>query len=261
MQGIVKIQLLQFLTVYLLLLIVLFIMKKAKVSETRLLFTACLRMTVQLAAAGYLLTYIFKKPNPAVTVLYVAAMLCFAVYRVIKPNKKLNRRFKLAIALSLCFSGVAVLLFMIIAVIGESPFNPQYVIPLGGMIIGNTMTGVSLAVKTFLDSFSGQRLKIETLLNMGAEPKKILMPFVNRAFETAILPTLNSMLGMGLVSLPGMMTGQILSGTVPTTAILYQIAIMICICTAVCVAVFSSLYIGCRTMYNSRKQILFISEK
>ncbi|NMB08219.1 MAG: ABC transporter permease, partial [Tissierellia bacterium] len=66
---------------------------------------------------------------------------------------------------------------------------------------------------------------------------------------------LNSMVGMGIVSLPGMMTGQILSGTLPTTAILYQIAIMIAICTAVCLSVFGSLYFGYRTLYNDRNQI------
>jgi len=92
------------------------------------------------------------------------------------------------------------------------------------------------------------------LLNLGVAPQKILIPFVNNALETALLPTLNSMLGMGIISLPGMMTGQILSGTLPTTAILYQIAIMISICTAVCLTVFSSLYFGYKTLYNKAIQ-------
>jgi putative ABC transport system permease protein len=118
------------------------------------------------------------------------------------------------------------------------------------------MTGTILGVKTFRESFSGQRNKIEALLNIGAKPKKILLPFVNQAIETALLPTLNSMLGMGIIALPGMMTGQILSGTLPTTAILYQIAIMIAITTAVCLAVFGSLYFGYRSIYNDRNQIV-----
>ncbi|HPZ52781.1 MAG TPA: ABC transporter permease, partial [Clostridia bacterium] len=67
---------------------------------------------------------------------------------------------------------------------------------------------------------------------------------------------LNNMVGMGIVSLPGMMTGQILSGTMPTTAILYQISIMIAICTVVCLSVFGSLYLGYRTLYNERNQFL-----
>ena len=93
-------------------------------------------------------------------------------------------------------------------------------------------------------------------MNADASPKNILIPYVNKSLETALLPTLNSMLGMGIISLPGMMTGQILSGTLPTTAILYQIAIMIAITAVTCLAVFCSLYFGYRTLYNSKNQML-----
>ena len=102
---------------------------------------------------------------------------------------------------------------------------------------------------------NNQRNKIEALQNLGVTPRKILLPFVNNALETALLPTMNNMLGMGIISLPGMMTGQILSGTAPTTAIMYQIAIMIAICTAVCLTVFCSLNFGYKTLYNNRNQI------
>jgi putative ABC transport system permease protein len=117
------------------------------------------------------------------------------------------------------------------------------------------MTGVTLGVKTFRESFEGQRNRIQALLNLGVHPKKILLPFANQALETALLPTMNSMLGMGIVSLPGMMTGQILSGTNPSTAVLYQIAIMIAITSVVCMSVFSSLYLGYRTLYNEKYQM------
>ena len=125
------------------------------------------------------------------------------------------------------------------------------------MIIGNAMTGVKLGLKTFNESIKAQKNKINTLLNIGVTPQRIIIPFVNQSIETALVPTLNSMLGMGIISLPGMMTGQILSGTIPTTAILYQIAIIIAICTVTCLAVFCSLYFGSRTLYNKREQIVF----
>ena len=136
-------------------------------------------------------------------------------------------------------------------------FNPQYIIPLSGMIMGNAMTGVNLAIKSFRETLDQQRNRINTLINLGIIPQKILLPFVNQSLETALLPTMNSMLGMGIVSLPGMMTGQILSGTLPTTAILYQISIMIAICTVVCLSVFSSLYLGYQTLYNKKNQFTF----
>ena len=126
--------------------------------------------------------------------------------------------------------------------------TPKYTIPLAGMIIGNAMTGLSLGLKTFNENIKSQRNRIEALLNLGVTPNEILLPFANNALETALVPTLNRMLGMGIISLPGMMTGQILSGTPPTTAIMYQIAIMIAISAAVCLTVFCALTFGYKTL-------------
>ena len=152
--------------------------------------------------------------------------------------------------LSLGASGTLVLVFFILGIIGVNFFNPQYTIPIAGMIFGNSMTGVTLGLKSFKDNLTGQKDRIEALINIGAKPKKVLRPFANSALETALLPTMNSMLGMGIIALPGMMTGQILSGTLPMTAILYQIAIVICICAVVCIASFFTLNFGYRTLYN-----------
>lgn len=255
MKGIIEIQLASFLLIYLLLLIVLFVMKSCKIHQSKLLIVASIRMTVQLVLAGYILTYIFKNPRPVFTIAYVGMMTVFAIYRVLKKNPGLSRNFQLMIALSMSVSGIGVLLFFVAAVVGESILNPQYVIPVSGMVMGNTMTGVALGVKSFQDRMKDQGERIEALMNIGAHPRTILLPFVRGAIETALLPTLNSMVGMGVVSLPGMMTGQILSGTLPMTAILYQIAIMAAICAAVCLSCFGALYLGFRTLWNEHFQI------
>ena len=257
MNGVVAISILQFSLIYILMIVVFFIMKLCHINQTKLLFVASVRMTIQLTLAGLILTYLFANPHPVFTISYLLLMTGFAIHRVLSQNKSLNPRFKLCIGLSIGFSGLCVLLFFVYVVVGESIFNPQYTIPLGGMIMGNTMTGASLGVKTFRENIHTQRNKITVLLNMGGTPQKILLPFVRQSMETALLPTLNSMLGMGIVALPGMMTGQILSGTIPTTAILYQIAIIIAICTVVCLSSFGSLYFGYRTLYNKNNQIIF----
>lgn len=254
--GIIEMTIGQFALVYLLLLIVLFVMKKAKIQRTKLLVWASVRMTVQLVLAGLVLTYILKNPHPLFTVAYLLAMTTFATLRVLGRNKHLNKKFKTAIALSLLGAGTLVVFFFVVAVVRTDFFNPQYTIPLSGMIFGNAMTGLTLALKSFNENLSSQRNRVESLLYVGVTPKKILLPLVNSALETALLPTMNSMLGMGIISLPGMMTGQILSGTLPMTAILYQIAIMIAITTVVCLTVFSALYFGYRTLYNDRNQML-----
>lgn len=256
MKGIVQIDIGRFLLIYLLLLVVLAIMKRCKIGQTKLLLLGSIQMTIQLVIAGFLLTYIFKNPHPFFTIAYIVAMVVFAIHRVLSKNKELNTKFKTYIALSLSISGIGVIVFFVIAVVNEDIFNPQYTIPLSGMLFGNVMTGLNLGLKTFRESIDAEHNKLEALLNFGGKPENILRPFVFQSLETALLPTLNSMVGMGIVSLPGMMTGQILSGTLPTTAILYQIAIMIAITAVVCLSVFGSLYLGHKTLYNEDSQFI-----
>lgn len=253
--GVVEINLAQFALIYVLLLVVLFIMKKSKINQSKLLVVASFRMTVQLVLAGLVLTYILENPHPLFTVAYIIAMTGFATIRVLNQNKELNKKFKLAIGLSLAGSGTLIVFFFVQIVVGMDFFNPQYTIPLSGMIFGNAMTGLSLALKSFNENLKAQRSRVESLLYLGVTPKKILLPFVNNALETALVPTMNRMMGMGIISLPGMMTGQILSGTLPMTAILYQIAIMIAITAVVCLSVFAALIFGYKTLYNDRNQI------
>lgn len=254
---IVQVQLLGFILIYLLLIIVLFIMKKAKINQSKRLILASTRMTVQLIIAGYVLTYMFDNPSPIFTIIYVLMMTIFAIKRALNVYADINIKFKYIIGFSLVVSSISVLAYLVIAVINESIFNPQYTVPLAGMILGNSMTGISIGIKTFMSTFKDSTDEIDALQNLGVSSHRILKPIVSSALETALIPTLNSMVGMGIVSLPGMMTGQILSGTLPMTAIVYQIAIMIAICTATCLCVFLSLNMGYKTLINTGGTIDF----
>lgn len=257
MNSIVELNILQFSIIYFLLLIILFIMKRCNIDKSRLLIVASMRMSIQLALAGFILTYIFKNPHPVFTILYIASMTVFSIYTVLSRNHDINKKFKIVVGLSLSIIGLSVIFFFITVIIGVNIFNQQYIIPISGMIFGNAMTGVSLGLKTFNENIKIQKNKIDALINIGVTPDRILSPFANQALETAILPTLNSMIGMGIISLPGMMTGQILSGTLPTTAIMYQIAIIIAQCSVTCFVVFCSLYFGGKTLYNNKNQMNF----
>lgn len=252
----IQISLLHFLLIYVLLFVMLFIMKKCRMDQTKLLFWSSVKMTVQLIVAGLLIEYIFKLNNPIYTFMYLGVMILFTIHRILSKNKNLNKKFKLIAAFSVFFSGLFVLGYFIIIVVGQSIFNPQYVIPISGMLLGNTMTAMTLGLKSFREALDGQQNKINALLCAGASVKNVLFPFVKQAMETAILPTLNSMLGMGIVFLPGMMTGQILAGTVPIRAILYQIAIMIAISTAILLSCFGTLYFGYQTLFDKKNQII-----
>ena len=256
MDNVVKISIINFFIIYLLLIVVGVIMKISKINQSKLLIIASVRMTLQLVIAGYILIYLLDNPSPILIIAYVLLMSIFAIHRILSVNKGLNKKFKLIIAISIIASSISIITFFICVIINQSIFNPQYPIPISGMILGNAMTGISLGVRSFMAKIKDSQLQIEVLLNQGALPKNILLPMVNTSIETALLPTINSMLGMGIVSLPGMMTGQILAGGSPSTAIFYQITITICISTVVCLSVFLSLYLGYKTLYNKENQFI-----
>ncbi len=256
MNQAVTIQLYNFFLIYLLLIIVATIMKKSKITQTKLLLIASIRMSVQLTIAGYILMYIIENPSIIFVCTYVFCMCAFAVNRILSVNKDLNKEFRFLITMSLSVCAIAIILFFVGIVIKENIFNPQYTIPISGMIIGNAMTGITLGVKNFMSKIKDSKHQIEVLLNLGAKPKNILKPFVNSALETALLPTINSMLGMGIISLPGMMTGQIISGESPTTAILYQICINVSLCAVVSLSVFLTLNLGYKTLINKDNQFV-----
>jgi putative ABC transport system permease protein len=128
MNTIVKMNIWQFLLVYILLIIVLVIMRRRRINQIKLLFIASIRMTVQLVLAGLVLTYIFENPHPLFTVGYIIAMIGFAIYTVLSRNKGLNRQFKIVVGVSLAVTGLSVIIFFILAVVGVNIFNAQYTI-------------------------------------------------------------------------------------------------------------------------------------
>lgn len=260
MRGIVELQLWQFALVYVLLVVTAIVMRACRVDQTKQLIIANIRMAVQLVIAGLILTYLFEYPHPALTIGYIAVMTAFTIGRVLRKNPGLNRRFQVLIGGSIAVAGLVSLAYFIACVVGESLLNPQYAIPVAGMIMGNAMTGTSLAVKTFRESLPGQRARINALLCAGSNPRTVLLPFARQALETALVPTMNSMMSMGIVSLPGMMTGQILSGTMPMTAILYQIAIFVTICAVVMLSCAGALFLGMRTLYRADTQLIDLKQ-
>lgn len=117
------------------------------------------------------------------------------------------------------------------------------------------MTGISLGVKTLVEGMTTNKQLVEAALILGATPKMASKQIVNNAFDAAMLPTINSMVGMGIVFLPGMMTGQILGGASPVVAIEYQIAVMLGIVGSVALTVLLFVQFGYKTFFNSRSQM------
>ena len=173
---------------------------------------ATVRMLVQLLLIGYVLIFIFKSDDPLIIIAVLAAMLLIASGIAIRPISNRSRQTYYRALTAISVSGVATLALVSQGVIGVEPwFSPRYLVPLAGMIFAGAMNAVSLA---------GERMQVE--LARG-EPYLIAR---NSAFRASIIPIVNGLFAVGLVSLPGMMTGQILSGVSPLVAAKYQIVVM-----------------------------------
>ncbi|RCW41159.1 iron export ABC transporter permease subunit FetB [Halanaerobium sp. MA284_MarDTE_T2] len=255
--GMVNIQLISLVFAYIFVFILLLIVKKKKIGHEQEIILASVRMTIQLVAVGYLLKYVFANQSPFYSILILLVMEIFAIYNIYgRIDAEISLDFKKTIAVSM-FAGTSIsILFFVLIVIGLEPwFRSDYFIPLSGMLIGNSMTGISLGVNHLIGGFRDNKRLIENYLMLGAEPMYAVEKISNRAFYNAVLPTINSMMGMGIVFLPGMMTGQILAGASPVTAIKYQIAIMMGILGSVTLTVFFMVNRGSKTFFNKRKQL------
>lgn len=262
MDTIINLQIWQLIAAYIFVLILMIIVKLKGIPREKEILIASIRMTLQLVLTGYLLVYVFNSPSPFYTTLILIAMESFSIYNIIKRTKlKLSFKLKQIISLSMVVGTVSCLLYFLFIVVQITPwYNPQYFIPIAGMLIGNSMTGISLGVNRLVDGMYTKKNMVEGALMLGATPKDASKHIVNDAFDSAILPTINSMIGMGIVFLPGMMTGQILSGVSPITAIAYQIAIMLGILGSVSLTVMLFVQLGYKTFFNNQSQLIIDNE-
>lgn len=258
MNGAVNLNIWQLVAAYVFVIILILIVRMRGIAREKQILLSTVRMTVQLVLVGYLLVYLFDNINPFFTIGVVIVMEVFAVYNIFRRAKyRLSKRLKRAVAISMTIGTLSCLFYFLLVVLRVNPwYNPRYFIPIAGMIIGNSMTGVSVGVNQLVDGMQTKKHLVESALMLGASPKIAAKDIVNSAFDSAILPTINSMLGMGIIFLPGMMTGQILSGTSPLTAIEYQIAIMLSILGSVALTVVIFVQLGYKSFFNSEDQLI-----
>ena len=238
-------------TMYSLLLMSIGLAHLLKAGQSKDLFWSGLRMFVQLLVVGYVLHLIFALKTPLPVLLILIVMVGFAVQTIGARVKTKMPHFYRVVGTAILFGCGGMTFFFCSLVIGLEPwYDPRYLIPLAGMIIGNSMTGASLAVERLAAEFRERRDEIETGLCLGGSIQAVSETAVSSAFRAALIPSVNAMAAMGLVFLPGMMTGQILSGTEPLIAVKYQIAIMCVITGSVSLTTFFILKLGYRAYFT-----------
>lgn len=179
------------------------------------LFYALIRMLIQLMLIGYVLTYIFDTNSPYLVVLILSVMLIAASIIALRPVQKRQNSLYLHAFIAIFIGGVFTLMMVVFGVLDLNPwYEPRFLIPIAGMIFANSMNAVSISAERFESEISRENSYIDARAT---------------SYKAALIPIVNALFAVGLVSLPGMMTGQILSGVDPLIAVRYQIMVMLMI--------------------------------
>lgn len=258
MDHIITLEVYQVALSYIFIIILLLFARLKGISREKLIIISTLRMTIQLIFMAYVLVYVLDANTPIYTIIIIIIMQLFSIFNIYKRcNYHLSNQLKKIIAFSMLLGTLVNIIFFLFVVIRITPwYNARYFIPISGMLIGNSMTGISIGVNNLIEGIYSHKQTIECSLMLGATPKKACKSIIDKSFDSAILPTLNSMLGMGIVFLPGMMTGQLLSGMSPITAISYQIVIMMGIVGSVSMTVFIFTNLAYKSFFNKDAQLI-----
>ena len=223
----------------------------------RLLWNA-MRTVIQLSLIGVVLKALFASSSPGWVVLMALVML-FGAGREVRARQKnpLRGGWGFGVGLGAMFvSSFAVAVLALTVVVGPEPwYAPRYAIPLLGMLLGNTMNGLSLSLNHLTQGVRQNRPVIETRLALGQTRSEAIDDIRRESVRTGLIPIINSMAAAGLVSLPGMMTGQILAGNPPVDAVKYQILIMFLIAGGTGFGTLAAVWMSSHRLFDERHRL------
>lgn len=225
--------------------------------ESQLLISAT-RTVVQLLLIGMVLQTLFSHVN-LLWITAIAMVMLLAAGREVMARQQ--RRFSggwgFGMGTTAMFvSSFTVTILALITIIGTDPwYTPQYAVPLLGMLLGNTMSGIALGLDRLTQTTWQQRAVIEQRLMLGATRVEAIAEIRREAMRSGMMPMINAMAAAGLVSLPGMMTGQILAGSPPLEAVKYQILIMFLITAGTGFGVSTALWMASRRLFDDRHRL------
>ncbi len=236
----------KFLASYILVIIALIYSYKEKLGVEKELLLNSLRALIQLILLGYILVYIFKLKNPVELLSILVVMVLFASYTAQKRVKLKEKGYTTAF-FSIFFASFIVL-FSLIG-LGIINFKPNEIIPVGGMIIGNSLNVYTLTVDRLKSEVENSIDIIENMIALGATLKQSFHFIVKKSLKAALIPTINSLQTVGIIHIPGITTGMLLAGADPLKAVSYQLVIMYMM---VAVALFTGIF----TINFSYKRII-----
>ncbi|MBF6625796.1 iron export ABC transporter permease subunit FetB [Aerococcaceae bacterium zg-BR9] len=213
---------------------------------------AVIRMVVQLIAVAYVLGYVFKLDNGWLTSLMILVIIMIASLNAANRGKGLHRPLLISF---IALASTTVLTLSILVLSGNLKFIPAQMIPITGMIVGNSMKSVGLVYANLFQLFRDQEQAVLEKISLGATPYQAAHNVLQMTIKQGIQPTVDGIKTTGIVSLPGMMSGSMLAGVAPLKAILYQIMVMFMIIGATSFAMLIATYLAYRSFFTERYQL------
>ena len=236
-----------------LVLVAIFISHKEKLSlEKDIIWSTC-RAIVQLLIAGYILKYIFNVDHELLTVALVLFICVNAAWNAKKRSKYLD---KIYLTAFVAITSGTFLTLLILILTKAIAFTPMQVIPITGMIAGNAMIAVGLCFNNLGQRFASQQQQIQEMLSLGATPKVASASIIRESIRASLIPTVDSAKTVGIVSLPGMMSGLIFAGVDPLQAVKYQIMVTFMLLATASLSTILAGYMTYIKFYNQRHQLL-----
>lgn len=235
-----------------LILIPIFISYKEHLGLEKEIIISILRAIIQLIIVGYVLEIIFGMENSIFIVLLLLIMIVNAAFNTKKRGVGINN--VVIISFVSLFIGTSITLGVLI-IAGAIEFTPSEVIPVSGMVVSNAMIAIGLSYRNLNNTFVNRKSEIEVKLSLGADIKDASREVLRESIKIAIIPSLDSAKTLGIVSLPGMMTGLILAGASPITAIKFQIMVTFMILSSSSISTMIATYLSYKSFFNKRKQL------
>lgn len=235
-----------------LVVVALLVSKKEKLSLEKDIIWSVARAIVQLVIVGYVLKYIFNFNNAWLTVSMVLFICVNAALNAKKRSRNIDNGFIISF-IAIAFSTTLTLVILMLS--GSIEFIPMQVIPITGMIAGNAMVAVGLCYSNLNQRFTDNQQKILEMLSLGAPIKLASGSIIRDSIRAAMIPTIDAAKTVGLVSLPGMMSGLIFAGIDPVKAVKYQIMVTFMLLATASLSTIISGYLAYKRFYNHRAQL------
>ncbi len=215
------------------------------------------RTVMQLLVVGYILAVVFAFRDPWTVLAVLAVMLSIAtIVARNRISKKIPQLLPLVGGSILIGTALTLAYTNLLVLQPRTWYEPQYVIPLAGIVLGNAMNAAAIAGERLVSTLNNSQLEIETHLSLGATPQQAVAQYRKDAIKAGLIPTVNTMMVVGIVTLPGIMTGQLLSGADPLLAAAYQMLIMFMLAFATLVTTLLLTWGICQKFFNQAAQLI-----